>query len=191
MNLFKGVVKDLSSVNINWINDKSPIYVNGYRMAAEKLSIDYEKLQTQEKDSLIFPIIFLYRQHIELALKGIIRQLDVELGFNRKDKILVRHKLLKLWDEANDCYNNFIQKNSTTLVFTTSSVTKERAVVKCFNNIDEDSFSFRYSTDTKGNDNLKGINYISLNNFQMKILPVIDHIDKMIETLAHSIDMNK
>lgn len=188
MNLFQGLVKDLSNADIGWMNDKSPFYENGYRMAAEKLAVDYEKLQVQEKDSLIFPIIFLYRQHIELSLKRIIRQMDLKLGFNRTDKILERHKLLDLWDEANKCYSNFIQKDSISLVFTNSSVTKERDIVNDFNKFDEDSFSFRYSTDKKGNDNLEGIDYISLNNFQAQISLVLGHIEKVIETIAHTDD---
>ena len=75
MSLFKDIVKDLSNADIGWMNDKASFYEYGYLLAAEKLSVDYEKLHVQEKDSLIFPIIFLYRQHIELSLKGIIREL--------------------------------------------------------------------------------------------------------------------
>lgn len=189
MSLFKDIVKDLSNADIGWMNDKASFYEYGYLLAAEKISVDYEKLHVQEKDSLIFPIIFLYRQHIELSLKGIIRELDLKLKFNRKDKILDRHHLLDLWDASDKCYNDFIQINSISLVFTNSSTAKERGIVKEFNNIDNQSFSFRYPTNISGNKNLQDLTYISLNNFQTEISLVVDHIKKMIETLAHTDDL--
>ena len=71
-------------------------------------------------------------------------------------------------------------------MFTEEIATQERNTIKDFNKLDEDSFCFRYSTDTKGNDTLNGIDYISLNNFQSQISIVIMHIDNIKETLAHA-----
>jgi len=188
MNLFKGIKKDLTNANIGWMNDKSHAYEYGYKLAAEKLSEGYENLDTRAKDSLIFPIVFLYRQHIELSLKSIIRDLDFKLGNNRTDKVLDRHKVLNLWDESEKLYNQFIQKNSISLVFTKPGAKKERNIVNDFNKLDEDSFCFRYSTNTEGENTLNGIDYISLNNFQSQISIVIERIEQIIETLAHAID---
>ena len=188
MNLFKGIKKDLSNADIGWMNDKSHAYEYGYKLAAEKLSEGYENLDTRAKDSLIFPIVFLYRQHIELSLKSIIRELDFKLGNNRQDQILKRHKVLNLWDESEKLYNQFLQDNPISLIFTKSKATKERSIICDFNKLDEDSFSFRYSTDTRGQETLDGIEYISLNNFQSQISIVIERIEKIIETLSHAVD---
>lgn len=186
MNLFRGVKKDLSNADIGWVKDKSPAFEYGYKLAAERLACGFENLDTSSKDSLIFPIIFLYRQHIELALKGIIIKLDHCLNNNRNDKILEHHKLLSLWDEAEKLYRQFIETCSITLVFTAEKSIKERAVIIDFNKLDEDSFAFSYATDKRGNGTLTGVDYISLNNFKSQISVVLNYIDNVIETLDHA-----
>lgn len=46
-------------------------YVEGYRIAAERLVDNVLTTQT-ERDTLIYPIVFLYRHYIEIQLKEII-----------------------------------------------------------------------------------------------------------------------
>jgi hypothetical protein len=181
--LFKGVAKDLSNADIGWMHDKSPFYNEGYKTAARELSTDYEKRDTKEKDTLVFPIIFLYRQYIELTLKDLIRETDLKLNFQRNDKILENHALLPLWDEAIKQYEEHISVNNITLVFT-PTIKKERSIVNQFNQIDGGSFSFRYATDKQGNDYLNNIDYISVNNFKSQIETVVVYLEKMIETLC-------
>ncbi|NQZ51526.1 MAG: hypothetical protein HRT95_15550, partial [Moritella sp.] len=108
-----------------------------------------------------------------------------KLGYTRHDKILAQHKLLPLWDAAIKQYDSFIKANNITLVFTSTS-SKERIIVNQFNQIDEDSFSFRYASDKKGNETLEGVEYISVNNFKNQIELVVTYIDQMIETLCHT-----
>lgn len=189
MSLFQGIKKDLTNADIGWRKDKAPAFEYGYRLAAEKLATGFEKLDTRSKDTLIFPIIFLYRQHIELALKGIIMELDHLLGNARKDKILESHKILNLWDEVEKLYSQFISKNSLHLIFTPLKSTKERAVIIDFNKLDEDSFSFRYATDKQGNELLSSVDYISLNNFQIQISIVLQYLDNVMETISHAHDI--
>ncbi|WP_286891126.1 hypothetical protein [Pseudoalteromonas sp. ESRF-bin5] len=189
MSLFKGISGDLSNADIGWIKDKSASFEYGYKLAAEKLSDGFEKLDTRSKDSLIFPIVFLYRQYIEITLKGIITELDSFLQNDRQDKLLERHKLLNLWDEAEKLYRQFIKKNSIELVFTPAKSSKERCVIKDFNKLDEDSFCFRYATDKRGNETLPSVDYISLNNFKSQISIVIEYMDNITETLAHARDI--
>jgi len=126
----------------------------------------------------------LYRQYIELTLKNLLKQIDCKLANERTDKILERHKLLPLWDETISQYDKFIYVNNIALVFT-SLRTNERDIINHFNQVDEDSFSFRYAYDKKGNDNLEKIDYISVNNFRAQIELVIKYLEDMIETLSH------
>ena len=90
-----------------------------------------------------------------------------------------------MWDAAIKQYDSFIKANNITLVFTSTS-SKERIIVNQFNQIDEDSFSFRYASDKKGNETLEGVEYISVNNFKNQIELVVTYIDQMIETLCHT-----
>jgi hypothetical protein len=72
-------------------------YVEGYRKAAVALFESTAATYTSP-DYLVFPIAFLWRHHVELALKDIIavgRQLAGEpWGFP------AHHRLLALWDDA-------------------------------------------------------------------------------------------
>ncbi len=183
--LFTGIAKDQSNANIGWMRSKSPFYSEGYISAARELTEGYADRPTNEKDTLIFPIVFLYRQYIELTLKDLIRELDNKLGYTRNDKILEQHQLLPLWDAAISQYDSFIQKENITLTFT-SAPNKERTIVNQFNQIDGGSFSFRYPTDTKGNETLEDVEYISVNNFQNRIELVVTYLKQMIETLCHT-----
>ena len=49
-------------------------YAEGYRRAAEIL-VHYVNDNGQDQDFLVFPILFLYRHHLELAMKRIIGRL--------------------------------------------------------------------------------------------------------------------
>ncbi|MFY8327179.1 hypothetical protein [Pseudoalteromonas sp. ZZD1] len=183
--LFEGIEKDHSNADIGWMNNKSPFYNEGYKAAARELTLDYGGRSTTEKDTLVFPVVFLYRQYIELTLKDLIRELDNKLGYKRNDNILAQHKLLPLWDAAIKQYDTFIKQENITLVFTSTSH-KERIIVNQFNQIDEDSFSFRYASDKKGKETLGGVDYISVDNFKSQIEQVVTYIEKMIETLCHT-----
>jgi len=90
---------------------------------------------------------------------------------------------LPLWDTAIKQYDALIKRDNITLVFT-PKLTKERKIVNQFNQIDEDSFSFRYATDKKGNETLKGVEYISVDNFKYQIELVVTYVDRMVETLC-------
>jgi dephospho-CoA kinase len=95
--------------------------------------------------------------------------------------------MLNLWDEAEKLYNQYLQDNSISLIFTKPKATTERSIIKDFNKLDEDSFSFRYSIDTSGQETLKNIDYINLNNFKHQISIVIERIENIIETISHPI----
>ena len=166
--LFEGIKFDSSNADIGWMHNKSPFYNDGYKTAARELSTDYEKRDVREKDTLVFPIIFLYRQYIELTLKDLIREIDLKLKFERTDRILSHHALLPLWDEALKQYKEHIKVNNISLVFT-PPLANERKIVNQLNQIDEGSFSFRYATDKLGNESLNNIDYISVNNFKSQI----------------------
>lgn len=184
--LFEGRVKDESNADIGWTHNRSTSYSQGYKNAARELSHNFENRGTREKDTPVFPVIFLYRQYIELELKDIIRELDLKLQNSRNDKILEKHRLLPLWDESINQYKKFIELNKLSLVFTAENCTKERRVVNQFDQLDEESFAFRYAIDKSGKNNLKRIDYISVNNFKENVELVVKYLEDMIETLCHA-----
>jgi hypothetical protein len=80
--------------------DGQAAYAEGYRRGAKVLVDHVVEGGGQEKHFLVYPIIFLYRHHLELALKRIIRRaprlLVRSLTKDEKDH-LGRHKLDCLW----------------------------------------------------------------------------------------------
>jgi hypothetical protein len=107
-------------------------------------------------DIAILPIVYLYRQYLELAIKDIIdtvRQIENEgRGYPQ------HHNLKNLWDEA----KRLIQKH-----YGNDAPPELDHIQPCideFHAHDPDSFAFRYPTDKKGNANLLGLSHINLRN---------------------------
>lgn len=189
MTLFKGIPKDCTNADIGWMKNRSPFYVNGYRLAAEKLSENFDQLFVNEKDSLIFPIIYLYRQHIELATKDIIRDMCRLLQVTENVKILGEHRILDLWNEVIRLYCELAKQLSPEYSFTNrNELDKAKLVIKEFSHYDDRSFAFRYATDKSGNRLLDDVDYISLNNFKTEIEVVLKVIDNLTETISHEIE---
>lgn len=80
---------------LNYMPDDWELYVIGYKRAADAL-VEQIKETHRDQDVLVFPIVFLYRQYLELRLKRLIRLgnelLDENPDFPKK------HELDKLWN---------------------------------------------------------------------------------------------
>lgn len=112
-------------------------YVEGYRQAATVLVEHAEELQASP-DYLVFPFAFMWRQHIELALKQIIavgRELNNEpCGFPDG------HKLVNLWNTAKP----FVLQTGDPRAPEIATV---EANIKEFERIDPYADGFRYPLD--------------------------------------------
>ena len=75
------------------------LYSNGYLTGAQSLALQAVESR-RDQDGLIYPIVYLYRHHCELTLKGIIflasQLLDKPLE-KAQQEALDRHGLLPLW----------------------------------------------------------------------------------------------
>jgi hypothetical protein len=93
------------------------------------------------KDALVFPIVFLYRQYIELSLK----QSIAAFGSDESAKqVWKTHNLIDLW--------NYYKEILVTFDIW-SHKEADRSVELCiqeFSNVDPKSDAFRYPFDTKG-----------------------------------------
>jgi hypothetical protein len=78
-------------------SDDMTAYLAGYRDAAETI---YAAALTSHRspDVLVFPLAFLWRHHLELALKDIIAT-GMKLG-GRRPEVPLHHKLPDLWAKA-------------------------------------------------------------------------------------------
>lgn len=74
------------------------LYADGYRLAADRLIADAESLTRGQRNSVLYPILFLYRQHLELMLKYII--LVGQRLRNKATQPPHHHRLRDLWSEG-------------------------------------------------------------------------------------------
>ena len=85
--------------------DAAMAYQDGYRRAALHLA-EYVCEEGRGQDYLVYPIVYLYRHHIELTLKSIIGAtafvINHRLTKNDFDT-LGHHDLSTLWKLANPC----------------------------------------------------------------------------------------
>src|SRR5204863_73884 len=74
----------------------------GYKMAAERL-IELAKDEPYKSDYIVFPIIFLYRQYLELRLKQLVldgsRLLGIPADFPKT------HRIDLLWESCKPVLN--------------------------------------------------------------------------------------
>src|SRR5262249_50330134 len=76
-----------------WAHDQWAGYAEGYKLAADLL-VQHVVETRSNQDLLVFPIVFLYRQALEVALKHLILQ-----GFQLLDideKLPTHHRLVHL-----------------------------------------------------------------------------------------------
>jgi hypothetical protein len=94
------------SASVNGM-DGSIAYQDGYRRAAFLLAEHVCEME-REQHFLIYPIVYLYRHHIELTLKSIIKVASFLLDYTLTDKYidtLSCHDLNRLWQLARPMLN--------------------------------------------------------------------------------------
>src|SRR6266849_4811827 len=93
-------------LNVTWGDDDHG-YTEGYRRGA-RLLVEHVIEHQRNQDYLVYPILFLYRHHIELAVKNIIRRapylLDRPLT-QAEENHLNKHRLDLLWQDLRPMIN--------------------------------------------------------------------------------------
>jgi hypothetical protein len=121
-------------------------YVEAYKEAADRLTLlVLESQETWLLDTQIFPILFLYRQYVELELKCLV--LRYSKNSRNSKKIFLRkvsHNLLKLWNEAKKQILEVAGSEQQR-----EFVATVEDYIKQFDELDRSSSSFRYPV-TKG-----------------------------------------
>jgi len=161
----------LDSYSKNW-----SVYTVGYKNAGDIL-VERVIEKGHSQDLLVFPIMFLYRQYLELALKGIIRDAS-KLLKSKPACRMDRHNLPNLWDE---CYRLLVE------LFPNDSEEELKNIGRLMielSKIDESSFAFRYPENNKQEPTLNNIDRINLRNVKgviEKISILLCGADAMID----------
>ncbi|WP_237355896.1 hypothetical protein [Xanthobacter sp. YC-JY1] len=116
--------------------------MEGYKEAADRL-VEAAELNPVDRHILVYPIVFNYRQFIELNLKYHIAVYGSSVGVG---PIWNTHNLVQLWSH----FANILEKYGTSDPDEADPVVMD--VIAQFAKIDEQSFAFRYPLDNKGNE---------------------------------------
>lgn len=156
---------------LNFQEDMSHGYIYGYKKAADIVVKKVNKSGI-EQDYLVYPIVFLYRHHIEILLKKLI-QLGIEL-YEENSKIPQHHKIEDLWPQVKGYFRKATKgKNTKDLEFI-DKILKELCT------IDASSMNFRYAKDKQGNtpnEDLRRINLRIFSNVIGKVSSLLEDFE--------------
>jgi len=153
-------------------------YLVGFQRAADMI-VAAAQANDQHPDDLFFPIAYLYRHHLELMLKELVR-LGVRWGtIDGCEDSLGEHNLHKLWNKA---------KQLIRAVWPDSPDDDLNAVEKMigqFHKLDPNGQAFRYARDRHGAPHLQGApQRIDLNNLKA----AVDSVSRFLDASYAGID---
>jgi hypothetical protein len=162
-------------------DNKFFLYSEGYKKAGEQL---YDLCITNSfyLNTIIYPLVFNYRQFVELRLKELIL-----MGYkylNKPNDFADEHSLIKLWNT----YKNEILPLIDTI--DQAIIINVERIISQFNSEDPDSMSFRYPV-SRGPIREKHIkrNTIDLKNFKKVIDKLIYFFDWQWDNISHYQDL--
>jgi hypothetical protein len=160
-----------SNAVLNGQRDNLSLYAVGYKRAGEML-VEAVVKSRKDYDSLVFPIVFVYRQYLELRLKQLIR--DSERLLDDTSGFPTTHKIAELWKLCRPLLNQ------EELYVGDQVLDAIEELITEFADVDEDSYAFRYPTDTKNNPSLPDLSYVNLLN----LAEVIKKMAHFLEALS-------
>jgi len=154
--------------------DRWEIYATGYLDAANIL---IERIQETNNgmDTLVYPVVFLYRHYLELRLKKLI--IDGQRLLVMGDDLQRVHRLDLLWQRCRPMLEQ---------IWPTGPKADLDAVEEClrqFWDIDNQSQAFRYPCTKDGAPTLQGLEHINLRNTR----EVMERIASLLDSASAAI----
>lgn len=138
---------------LGWAPYPMDIYAAGYKDAADAILYALSERRTS-LDSVIYPLVFLYRQGLELQIK-LILPLARQLA-NSPAKEDHSHSLIPMWAELRTLLNELSPHACDQEVPAMEQFLHQLA------EIDPQSFAFRYPEDKKGQLSLPDLHHINV-----------------------------
>lgn len=178
-----GVSPNISlQVAISHWNKDFYTYAKGYKDAADFIvlgAIDGSRHFNFQINELVFPIVFLYRQYVELRLKDII-SLGNRLNGRRPllPPDLQDHEVQKLWKKAKPIIK------SVSSIVAPDDLEAVETIVKAFKKVDPTGMVFRYPVDKKGCFHLPEMTVVNLGGLKETMQKVGEFLDGYSEYLT-------
>lgn len=132
------------------------IYSSGYKLGADLL-VQHVLNTREDQDLVIYPIVFLYRQFIELRLKELIKNGSALIDDSKG--IPMHHNILNLWTDCRKILEEVWPDGNTEDLDSVEDCIKE------FAKIDPKSMAFRYPIEKDGTSSLpKELRHINIRN---------------------------
>ena len=129
-------------------------YACGYKEAAERV---YESWVALSDDSLVFPIVFLYRHYVELRLKELLQSAERYLDLPREWQS--NHKIGELWGCLNQLLPQIFPDEPEADLQNAGRLVRELAQG------DPLSFHFRYPESKDGRQHLENLERLDIVSF--------------------------
>jgi hypothetical protein len=156
---------------LDFHSDNWETYIGGYKKAGDAL-VEHIKNDRIEQDYLVFPIVFVYRQYLELRLKKLI--IDCKQLFDDRSEFPKVHDLKRLWVECKPLLQKLEHKLSAQDLEAVSESIQQ------FCELDPSSEAFRYPINKKGKKslplNLQHINVRNLADIMGKLSAFFDAV---------------
>lgn len=179
--LFRGDLPDwANNACLNVLrNGDITAYTEGYRRGAEQL-VQHVVEHQRDRDFLVYPIIFLYRHHLELALKRIIRRsprlLNRELT-DSETSHLKKHRLDLLWGDLKPMFTEIYEAVGWGKP-DAADVEGADDYIRQLSRLDPYSLSFRYAHSNEGKSLLpEDLTHINLRHFAEMMSRLVSYID--------------
>lgn len=138
---------------LGWTHFPWDIYAAGYKDAADALVMALAERKAP-LDSVVYPLVFLYRQGLELQLKLI---LPLARRLAGKEAVANhRHGLMPLWDEL---HRHLQQLNPREY---NEELPALEDFIRQLDTVDSGSFAFRYPTTKKGEVTLPELRHVNV-----------------------------
>ncbi len=166
--LFNGEGHRWEFACLNFTPYQWDLYADGYKRAADLL-VEHVKHTGEDQDTLVYPIVFSYRQYLELRLKELIIGGSRLLGI--PDEFPNTHNINKLWRLCRIILEKVWPEGPCEALCTVEECIDQ------FSKKDPWSTAFRYPTDVHGDPSLPGLREIDLANLST----VMDKISSLLE----------
>ncbi len=161
---------------VNFLPDDWLKYITGYKDAADIL-VAYVEEHQRWQNILVYPVVFLYRQYLELAIKSLIGQAQRLLKIS--EPIPKNHRIDQLWGRCSGLLRKISPGESE------EEQNQIGRLIEEFCQVDPTSTAFRYPEDQDGNPSLSpGIRHVNLQNMKdvvTKISTILDGADAQID----------
>ena len=164
-------------------------YREGYRRGAHQL-VEYVCSQSQDQDFLVYPIIYLYRHHVELVLKRLLPLAADLTGEDLSEKCLRdldQHRIDELWNN----FKYFLKKERITkhcgVEIAADDFAGLNSYIQQLLKIDPDAQAFRYSHRKTGEaslpETLTHVNLAVFGDHMESLCNYLDCIDSQLDRM--------